>query len=314
MTSEAKWTDFASLDGAKMLATANRLLPGWVTLALVILIAWQLARVAWSLIPAPAAGDLVEAPVGTTVPASVLDSAGSSVQAIANAHIFGVALQDEEAGEFAPSPVDETENLSDTRLTNLSLKGTIADAVADRAVAIIADGSNEEKVYTIGASVTRGATLHAVYADRVVLNENGMLTNLKLPKEYTAGTVEPMRRDTTSTSRTANTQSIQSVVAKNVSQLADVIRPTPYFVNGEQQGYRVYPGRNRQQFAALGLRPGDLIKDIDGQSLSDPTQAMMIFQTLDSADQVSVTVERNGQPQVIVLSTSQLDLGDENNQ
>ena len=116
------------------------------------------------------------------------------------------------------------------------------------------------------------------------------------------------------TSRAANTDSIQSVVAKNVSQLADVIRPTPYFVNGQQQGYRVYPGRDRQQFAALGLRPGDLIKDIDGQSLTDPTQAMKIFQTLDSADQVSVTVERNGQPQVIVLSTSQLDLGDESNQ
>jgi general secretion pathway protein C len=75
----------------------------------------------------------------------------------------------------------------------------------------------------------------------------------------------------------------------------------------------VYPGRDRQQFAALGLRPGDLIKDIDGQALNDPEQAMQIFQSLDSADQVSVTVERNGQHQVIVLSTSQLDLGDETN-
>jgi general secretion pathway protein C len=93
--------------------------------------------------------------------------------------------------------------------------------------------------------------------------------------------------------------------------LADVIRPTPYFVNGQQQGYRVYPGRNRAQFNALGLRPGDLIKDIDGQALNDPTQAMQIFQSLGEADQVSVTVERNGQPQVIVLRTSQLEIKDE---
>ena len=85
-------------------------------------------------------------------------------------------------------------------------------------------------------------------------------------------------------------------------------------MDGQQQGYRVYPGRNRQQFAALGLRPGDLIKEIDGQALTDPTEAMRIFQTLDSADQVSVTVERNGQPEVIVLSTSQLDLSDDNEQ
>ena len=88
-----------------------------------------------------------------------------------------------------------------------------------------------------------------------------------------------------------------------------MIRPTPYFVNGQQQGYRVYPGRDRQQFASLGLRPGDLIKEIDGQSLNDPTQAMQIFQSLGTASQVSVTVERNGTPETIVLKTDQLDLG-----
>jgi general secretion pathway protein C len=97
-------------------------------------------------------------------------------------------------------------------------------------------------------------------------------------------------------------------VCENLTKLSDVIRPTPYLVNGEQAGYRVYPGRNRQQFSALGLRPGDLIKDIDGQSLTDPTQAMQIFQSLGTAEQVTVTVERNGQPQTIILKTSQLDL------
>lgn len=311
MTTEAKWSDFASLDGPRMIAAANRLLPAWVSLLLVIAIAWQLARIIWSLVPGPAAGDPVTAPAGATATSSTIEES-TSVQAIADAHIFGVATED--PAEASQPVVEETENLADTRLTNLSLKGTIAATVAEQAVAIIADGSNEEKVYTIGASVTSGATLHAVYADRVVLNENGVLTNLKLPKEFSDNAVTAVRRDTTTTRRAANTQSIQSVVAQNVSQLADVIRPTPYFVNGQQQGYRVYPGRNRQQFAALGLRPGDLIKDIDGQSLTDPSQAMKIFQTLDGADQVSVTVERNGQPQVIVLSTSQLDLGDETSQ
>ena len=79
-------------------------------------------------------------------------------------------------------------------------------------------------------------------------------------------------------------------------------------VGGQMQGYRVYPGRDRKQFAALGLRPGDLIKDIDGAALTDPQQAMQIFQSLGNADQVSVTVVRNGQPQTLILKTSQLDL------
>jgi general secretion pathway protein C len=312
MTTEAKWSDFASLDGAKMLVAANRLLPAWVSLLLVVIIAWQLARIIWLLVPGPAAGDPVVGPVGQSSAPSTSESS-ADVQAIADAHIFGIATADPE-GLLQPVAA-ETENLRETRLTNLSLKGTIASTPADRAIAIIADGNNEEKVYVIGDSVTSGASLHAVYADRVVLNENGVLTNLKLPKDFPEGTRTVARRNTTTTNRTPSpSRNIQSVVAQNVSKLADVIRPTPYFVNGQQQGYRVYPGRNRQQFASLGLRPGDLIKDIDGQALSDPAQAMKIFQTLDSAEQVSVTVERNGQPQVIVLSTSQLDLGDETSQ
>ena len=312
MTTEAKWSDFASMDSAKMIAAAGQLLPPWVSLALVVVIAWKLAGIVWSLVPGPATGDPVVAPASPQ--AAVASSSGrADAQAIVAAHIFGEANpEDEPIAEVVPT---EMENLQDTRLTNLTLKGTVAATPSDRAVAIIADGANDEEVYAVGDSVASGATLHAVYADRVVLNENGVLTNLKLPREFPEAAPVATRRNTTSVSRAAApSSSIQSVVAQNVSKLADVIRPTPYFVNGQQQGYRVYPGRNREQFAKLGLRPGDLIKDIDGQALTDPSQAMQIFESLNNADQVSVTVERNGQPQVLTLSTSQLDLGDETSQ
>ena len=312
MTTEAKWSDFATLDGARTLAAANQLLPGWVSLLLVVLIAWQLAKIVWMLIPGPSAGDPVAAPAADI---AALQSAGDAadVNAIANAHIFGVASA--EPVEAAPVVIDDTENLRETNLTNLALRGTIASQIAELAIAIIADGGDEEKVYLVGDPITSRAKLHAVYSERVVLNENGVLTNLWLPKEFKQSAAAP-RRNTVTRSRAtpSNTSSIQSVVTQNVAKLADVIRPTPYFVNGQQQGYRVYPGRNRAQFTALGLRPGDLIKDIDGQALTDPAQAMQIFQSLGNSDQVSVTVERNGQPETIVLRTSQLDLGDETNQ
>ena len=115
--------------------------------------------------------------------------------------------------------------------------------------AIIVDGSNEEKVYLIDDPISAGAKLHAVYTDRVVLNENGNLTNLRLPEEFAQVAAAPVRRNTMQRRSSANTESIQSVVSQNVARLADVIRPTPYFVNGQQQGYRVYPGRDRRQFA-----------------------------------------------------------------
>ncbi|MDP6994388.1 MAG: hypothetical protein QGF87_08520, partial [Woeseiaceae bacterium] len=167
----------------------------------------------------------------------------------------------------------------------------------------------EEKIYLVRDTVAPGTTLHAIYADRVVLNRGGILEVLKLPKESPSGSAA-IRRNTTTVRRTAtaNSRSIQNVVTQNVTRLADVIRPTPYYVSGQMQGYRVYPGRDRNQFAALGLRPGDLIKDIDGAALTNPQQATQIFQGLGEKDQVSVTVERNGQPETLVLRTSQLEL------
>lgn len=305
MTIEANWSDFTSFDGERTLSAVNQLLPRWVTLILVVAIAWQLARIIWMVMPGSSAGDpIVASP--TQVSAAAATASRANVQAIASAHIFGEANPDD-AVVAQPATIDE--DLAETR-QNLSLKGTIATVRPDGGLAIIADSKNEEKVYAIRDTIIPGTTLHAVYPDRVVLNEGGALRALKLPKEFPQS-ASPMRRATTNVTRSSNNQrTIQTVVAQNVAKLADVVRPTPYMVAGQMQGYRVYPGRDRKKFAALGLRPGDLIKDINGAALTDPQQAMQIFQSLGNADQVSVTVERNGQPQTLILKTSQLDLGD----
>ena len=305
MTIEAKWSDFSSLDGERTLAAVNQLLPKWVAFALILLIAWQLTRVIWLVLGGSSAVDSAIEPPPQLSSATQSAARAVDVQTIANAHIFGEAS----AEPVIEAPEQSHENLAETRLS-LSLKGTIAATDAEKAIAIIADNRNEEKIYSIRDTVTAGATLHAVYADRVVLNRGGALEVLKLPKEFPEGAAPP-RRSVSSVSRAAsNPQSIQNVLTTNVNKLADVIRPTPYYVSGEMQGYRVYPGRDRKQFAALGLRPGDLIKDVDGQALTNPQQAAEIFQNLGNSEQVSVTVERNGAAETLVLTTSQLTLDD----
>ena len=311
MINKTNWTELTSVDGGNVLATMNRVLPPWISLLLVIAIGWQLANIIWSLVPATSTGDAVETPVGLPAAASGGGGTRADVQTIADNHMFGEA--DAEAAPVAIPVADE--NLSDTRLTNLVLKGTIASAIPEFSVAVIADGAAEQRVYAVGDSIGSGATLHAVYADRVVLNENGALTNLRLPVDYPKSAPMPSRRTTATTRQTRrndNPNSLQNVVAENMTQLTDIIRPTQYRgADGQLAGFRVYPGRNRQKFAALGLRPGDLIKDINGQPLNDPTQAMQVFQSLGEAEEVTVTVERNGQDQSLVLNTSQLDLAEE---
>ena len=57
----------------------------------------------------------------------------------------------------------------------------------------------------------------------------------------------------------------------------DPWRSTPYIVNGEIRGYRLFPGADRALFRSLGLKPGDLVTEIDGQPLNEPAVASELF-------------------------------------
>ena len=132
--------------------------------------------------PGSSAGDPIVA-TPAQVSAAASPASRANVQAIASAHIFGEASTDD-APVDAPAVFDD--DLAETR-QNLSLKGTIAASSPNEGLAIIAGNRNEEKVYAIRDTVVPGTTLHAVYADRVVLNEGGALRALKLPKEFPQG-------------------------------------------------------------------------------------------------------------------------------
>ena len=296
------------MESDDIVATLNRILPPVVTLILVVLVAWQAAVLVWKMVPGTAAGDAVETPASMPAGSSV-SGTETNVAAIAAAHLFGIA----DAEDAEPVIIDAGPDLPDTTRGNLELKGTVASRQEDLSVAVISISGADDEVFTIGQQVTNGASLHAVYADRVVLNENGALTNLRLPREYASSQVAtPVRRQTQSTRQTSN--NLQSAVASNISNLSEVVRFSPWMQNGQPAGFRVYPGRNRQAFQKLGLRPGDIVKEIDGQSLSDQQAALQIFQSLGQAQQVSVTIERDGQPQSMVLSVDQLQLNSAQNQ
>jgi general secretion pathway protein C len=127
---------------------------------------------------------------------------------------------------------------------------------------------------------------------------------LRLPKTFAGGGVSPPRNASASSSR--QPQNIQQLISNNASSFSEIIRPQPFMPNGQLKGYRVFPGRNRRQFLSLGLRPGDLVTEVNGIPLNDPTQGMDVFNTLGTSSQISLTVERNGRPQVLNLDSSQI--------
>jgi hypothetical protein len=91
MITKPNWSDLSGIDGSTALSAVNRVLPPWVGLLLVIAIAWQIARIIWMLVPGPAAGDSVPLPAYTPS-ASVEATTAVDVQAIVDAHMFGLLL------------------------------------------------------------------------------------------------------------------------------------------------------------------------------------------------------------------------------
>jgi len=282
----------------QLVAKASQHLPIWVSLTLVVLIAYYLARVTWLLYPS--SDEVLWSP--PQLPTSGQPSTGSGVSsgnysAIIDAHLFGTASQSD-----VPVAV-ETENAPDTRL-NLKLRAAVSATDDQVAHAIIADGAGNEKVYFIKSSIPGGATLHRVHPDRVILNRGGVLETLRLPREFEGNSAAPQR----TASRAPRTQpnNVQQLINDNAANFAEIIRPQPFMPNGQLKGYRVFPGRNRQQFIALGLRPGDLVTSVNGMQLNNPAQGMEIFRSLGDSSQISVTVERAGKQQELTLDIAQV--------
>ena len=91
------------------------------------------------------------------------------------------------------------------------------------------------------------------------------------------------------------------------------MRVTPHVEEGQVVGFRINPGRDRETFERLGLQAGDVVTDINGTVLDDPSRGLQVFEALGEATMANVTVLRNGVPQLIVIDTSQLQsLGEEN--
>src|SRR3546814_5811557 len=81
------------------------------------------------------------------------------------------------------------------------------------------------------------------------------------------------------------------------SKASQYIRVQPANVDGQMNGFRVYPGRERGAFNQLGLRPGDLVTQVNGIQLDDSQKALQMLTELSKANSISLTVERGGQPQ-----------------
>lgn len=260
--------------------------PLLVTVALVIVLAAQLANLLWRILASP--DDGAQVPLAgdpSAVPAIDLAS-------IVNAHLFGVATL---SGDPAAAPATTA---------NLVLAGTLAGDEPEQGWAIIGASAQAARVYATGATLPGGAKLAAVYPDRVILDRNGARESLALPRLTSGAGPAPVSYNPPGAQGASLADSVRELLVQEPAAVNEVMRPQPVFAGGQLRGYRVYPGRNRTQFAKLGLQPGDLVTAVNGAELTDPNRGLETLRGIGQGVAVTLTIDRNGQQQQLTVDPS----------
>jgi general secretion pathway protein C len=302
---------FENLNINQLVDKLNNNGPFLLSIFILSVIAWQISQLFWAIYPNKRVINYIDTASIISKNETRFNSTSNQpnkvIQDITNQNLFGVDKEINMTSEnrnilFKP----DFDDIKETQLT-LLLKGTVFGDDELPSLAIITNNSNEEKVYSINEMIVPGITLHSVYADQIIISNNDELEVLKLPREL-AEITPTIIRDSRINRRASITQDNRTNI-KPLNQfgtkLADTIRPTPYFSNGAQLGYRVYPGNNRKQFMALGLLSGDLITNVNEVPLSNAQEAMIIFQRIEDENEVTLTIIRNNESQKINITTGQ---------
>jgi general secretion pathway protein C len=192
----------------------------------------------------------------------------------------------------------------------LKLTGIVASTGDGLGHAII-EYQNQQAVYAVEDKlpVPGQVKLAKVMPQQVVLDNGGTYELLVLFEKSKIGTAIPAapaqakapaanaqidkRGDAEATSLA---QSYRERLYQNPQSLADVVNISVVREGDALLGYRVTPGKDQEQFTKLGFKPGDLVTSVNGISLDNPANTMVLYNAMRDAGEVVVELQRDNQP------------------
>ena len=212
----------------------------------------------------------------------------------------------------------------------LSLSGTILMGSGSAAF-VVGPNGRDEGVYHLGDCIPSvgdelsqectpsQAKLVDVKADSISVEMNGNRYQVSMGDDISAGsraapvasisnTKSPVRRSNKSakpafaTNRKGNTIETRIPNAEvekafeNFTGVVNQARVVPYMVDGEPQGFqirKIVPGSIYQR---LGLRNSDIIKSVNGQSLTTADQALRLFAVFKNEQEITLEIQRGSKP------------------
>lgn len=204
-------------------------------------------------------------------------------------------------GEISGNPTPKpTETIArPVAQVGLSLIGTYI-TLGESPYAIIENQkAREQDVFNIGDSIWDVAKLVAVYPNRVEIDRSGSIEVLMLEEGTgsSGGASEESDGDAIKVD-----QNELDTALENLPLLLTQARAVPFFKDGKAIGLRLFAIKRGSLYEKIGLRNGDILKSINGNSLGDITQAVKLFERLREEKSISVDLIRNRQEQKFTYS------------
>ncbi len=177
----------------------------------------------------------------------------------------------------------------------LALVGTyVSDAASSEAI-IENTKKREQDVFSIGDTIFDEAKLISIDSHQVEIERDGKREILSLEDAPDAdGSGSP------SVSNEGELfvvdESELNTALDNLPLLLTQARAVPYFKDGKSVGLRLFAIKSGSLYEKIGLKNGDILKNINGNSLADITEAMKLFEKLREERSISLEIERNREP------------------
>jgi len=198
-----------------------------------------------------------------------------------------------------------------TPATGLRLEGVALHG--EEACAVIEDASGQQSLYRVGDAVA-GARVSAIGWDRVTLARAGGEEVLELgtPRAAEAGATDAPPAATPAVAaaddRIRRTGENAYVVDRraltgatdNMSGLLTQLRAVAEVRDGRPAGFRLFQIRDDSLFARLGLRDGDVVQRVNGESIGEPAALLAFLQRLGNEPRVALDIVRGDAPRTLV--------------
>jgi len=254
-------------------ALTHRALPTAATVAALLWLCWALAQASWRVLQ----------------PALPLVARGGEADAtdlavLTRSQLFGLAVP--KAAETSVAPTN----------LNLTLTGVAVRPTGGCALIIVQ--GQPESAFCVGEELSPGVRLDSIERDRVVILRNGareavFMKDADKAALSVAPPPQPIVQPSATGGQLVDRRQLQQQLGRPEFLSQALIVPNP---DGGFLVRQIQPG---SLYEKLGLRPGDVIRNVNGQALTSMEDVMRLYQQFGTAQRVLVEVQRQGRNETL---------------